>query len=155
VCESIFIDGGLDGGMCNTIVPQGPAITDTCVSGEPPEPQGGTIEDGFYDLQSSAWYGGCQPTTTQTTWSICGDVWEVAQNNLASAAPDANFNTIQVGYTISPNPTSVDLTPICSTAPGEPTFTRGYTVSGANLTFITAYTNLPGSPILVGQYKKR
>jgi hypothetical protein len=140
----------LDGGVCNSLPLTGPVVTDTCVSGEPPQPQGGPIEDGVYVLQAATWYGGCHPTTTQTTWNVCGSRWDVAQNDVT----DASVTTLRIAFVASVGPTSVTLSPACQSGASEPVLTRGYTASPGHLTFITDYAFQPPG-VLVGQYVKQ
>jgi hypothetical protein len=70
-----------DSGVCNALAPTGPLVTEACSSGSVPAPQGGTIQDGTYLLESVTYYGPCPATLTQdrVVWVICGNRWDSAQ----------------------------------------------------------------------------
>jgi hypothetical protein len=142
-----------DGGICNNIVPAGPTITSTCLSGEPPQPQGGIIEDGIYVLQSVAEYGACQsrgePAIAQT-WSICGDHWDVGQVPLADSGIPRTF----VNYTAVVSGSTVTFTPQCPAGQGMAGLMRGYTASGSTLVLITTYAGSGGMVVTVGTHTK-
>lgn len=143
-----------EAGVCNDVSPGGPAVDIACVGGEPPEPQGGVIEDGTYVLQSSVIYGVCDAEpASATTWSICGNEWMVAQMSYA----DGGSALYRVDYSATVGTSSVTLTPTCqvNTGNSEQTMTRGYTSSGGTLTFITSYTLSNGISVIVGTYAKQ
>jgi hypothetical protein len=142
----------LDGGTCNSLPLTGPMVTDTCMSGEPPQPQGGHVDEGVYILQATTWYGRCQPTTTQTTWNVCGGRWDVAQNDITDGGVTG---TLHIGFAASVGATSVTLTPGCveSNSFIVPQ-TRGYTASPGHLMFITEYPSALNPGTLVGEYVK-
>jgi hypothetical protein len=138
-----------DAGTCSDLEALGPTVTATCVLSEPPQAQGGTIVDGTYTLQSFTYYGVC-PTTpdiARTTWSICGDHWDVAQvsfantgNSDGSASPVSRFNfrtTVQassVAFDTACEPPVTSLTLVA----------RTYTASPGHLMFIYPDATTPG-----------
>ncbi len=119
-----------EAGVCNDLTLSSSAVTPTCVAGEAPTAQGGSISDGTYVLQSVVLYGGCPAEGTFiTTWSICGSAWQVAE----TASSEAGSSTLRVDFTADVGATSVTLTPTCLADVNEPTSVRGYTVFGEQL----------------------
>jgi hypothetical protein len=132
--------------------PTGPMVGDTCASGEPPQMQGGTIEDGVYVLQSAIWYGPCQPATTSTTaWTFCGGQVSVAQTDFA----DGGSSTLWVAFDATTAGTTITLTPICSSVGNVGAMMRNYTATPGHLAFSTSYARSNGNAFLVSQYLKQ
>ena len=77
-----------DAGTCSDVPLLGAPVETVCVSGEPPQPQGGTVEDGTYVLDSYVGYGACVPSDggPSQTWAICGNRWDFAYTG--SVSPD-------------------------------------------------------------------
>lgn len=119
-------------GVCNDVPLEGSAVTPTCVAAEPPTPGGGTIANGTYVLRSVVLYGACPSEGTfVTTWDICGNQWQVVQNDLEAGAP-----TLRVNFTADMGAASVTLTATCTANINEGTSMRSYTASGSQLQFI-------------------
>jgi hypothetical protein len=143
-----------EAGECNDVMLSQVVVTETCASGEPPQPEGGTIEDGVYVLESVAIYGqtGCVPGAVATAWSICGSQWAVAQRNL----DEAGESIYRVDYAASVGATAISLTPTCEADVGGLTpMTRDFSATPAGLTFITTYPGSVGSYVVVGSYAKQ
>jgi hypothetical protein len=139
-----------DAGTCSSVVASGPMITATCSSGEPPQAQGGTVEDGTYVLSAVTHYGTCPPTAdmASTTWVICGDHWDVAQ---LSPVPDAALTPIvRLNFLASIQGTTIDFTLACGNTTGGVTM-RGYSSSGGKLTFVYSVN----SEVTVSEYVKQ
>jgi hypothetical protein len=138
-----------DGGTCNDIAPSGPMVATTCASGEPPEAQGGSIEDGSYVLESSTWYGACQAATNSAvTWNLCGSDWEVAETQFSAAGT----STLHVDYVATVGSTTVAISPVCETLVGVAAMSRGYSASPGHFTFVTDYTFANGNAVLVDTF---
>jgi hypothetical protein len=125
---------------CNALVPSGPMVTPTCSSTAPPQPQGGTVPEGIYVLESSVWYGSaCQAppaAPARSTWLLCDTLWDNASDVVGSDA-----GTVYTNYTAGVNGTMMFLDPICSaqgTSPGE---AKGFTVSAGQLMLMTSYNS--------------
>ena len=132
---------------CNAIAPSGPLVTPTCSTSEPPQPQGGTVEDGTYVLESATWYGGCQSSqTVQTTWLLCEGLWDVVEKVI-----DSDAGTVRVNYASAVQGTVVTLNPICSTEGALAGMDRDFTASGGRLMLMTSY----GASVLVGVYDRQ
>jgi hypothetical protein len=140
-----------DAGTCNAIDATGPTIVSTCLSAEPPQPQGGMIEDGTYVLESIAFYGGCPstPEATSTTWLLCGTHWDVAQLTPRSPTdPDAGtLPILRLNFEVAVQLTSVSFTLAC-----VPTDTsaldlasRQYTATSTHLTFVYPAPSFAGA----------
>jgi hypothetical protein len=136
-----------DSGVCNDVVLEGAVVTPACLAGEPPIPEGGTISDGVYVLQSIALYGACPDEGTfATTWSLCGDQWQVVQNG-----PDGGAPVLRVDFTAEVGTTSVTLAATCSADINEGTSSRGYSASGSRLQF---FEDVAGATS-VGTYERQ
>ncbi len=131
-----------DAGTCNSIVPMPLLITATCSTAEPPQATGGTIVNGTYVLDGYVHYGYC-PTTPDiaaTTWSLCGDAWDVSQ--LAPRMPtnvDAGLlPPVVYDFRVTVTGATVAFYQSCAaTSEGNVTLgTRGYTATAHDLTFI-------------------
>jgi hypothetical protein len=111
------------------------------------------VADGTYVLQSSTWYGVCQPPETfQTTWVLCGNHWDVAQH--VTTALDAGETSLQVNFISTVESPSVTVNPSCSSlAAYDVALTRDFTVSGSHLTFIESRDN--DASVLVGVYDRQ
>jgi hypothetical protein len=67
-------------GACYSASMIGEFVTPTCVSGDPPQMQGGPIEDGTYVMQSLTYYGTCGDLTpVQANWIINGSSWSAGE----------------------------------------------------------------------------
>ncbi len=110
------------------------------------------MADGTYVLQSSTWYGVCQPPDTyQTTWVLCGNHWDLAQH---VTVPDAGEISVQLNFTSTVQSPSVTLTPACSSlAAYDVVLAREFTVSGDQVTFIESHDN--DASVLVGVYDRQ
>jgi hypothetical protein len=140
------------GATCNDIAPSGPMVATTCASGEPPEGQGGSIEDGSYVLESSTWYGACQAVTNSAvTWNLCGTDWEVAETQFL----DAGTSTLHVDYVATVGSTTVAIRPVCETLVGVASMTRGYSASPGHFMFVTDYTFANGNAVLVDAFVRQ
>jgi hypothetical protein len=135
-----------DGGTCSTVEALGPLVDSACSSAEPPQPQGGTIQDGTYVLDSFTYYGGCMPDApaTTTTWVICGDHWDTAER--FASADGSNLPPLEINTLATVSGTTVDLAITCLSA--GLSFSgfapRGYTASPGHLMFIYSVTNGTG-----------
>jgi hypothetical protein len=126
---------------CNTIVASGAVVTSSSQSGSPPEAQGGIIPDGTYVLVSSTYYGGYSPPADfQTTWVVCGDHWDVAENALG---PDGGGGEIvHADFTVSVQDAGIVLTQTCNSIANNYSEMRGFTVSGNQITFVQSTNGL-------------
>jgi hypothetical protein len=149
-----------DAGTCSIVYPSGAVVAATCSSAEPPQPQGGTIVNGTYVLDTFTHYGNCptRPDVASTTWSICGDHFDVAQLvPLNPNNPDAGTAPLlRLNFTGAVQGTTVTFTLAC-----EPTGTtsnglspRGYTASPSRLVFIYPDASSPGA-VLVSSYTRQ
>ena len=131
-----------------------------CSSTEPPQPQGGTVEDGTYVLEAFTHYGGCPtaPEISNTTWSICGDHWDVAQVvPMNSENVDAGLLPIlRLDFAATFQGASVSLALSCepSNTSASSLAARGYTASSTSLTFIYPDPNTDGA-IEVSHYARQ
>ena len=142
-----------DAGTCSDVQVVGPLVALMCLSGEPPQPQGGTIEDGTYVIQSYVAYGGC-PTVVaaNTTWDICGDRWDIAAVSASDldAAPSA---PTRINLVAQAQGTTVTFTQTCPAASAG-LMPRGYTATPGTLTFVYPDSANP-STIYVSTYLRR
>jgi hypothetical protein len=142
-----------DAGTCSSIDPSGPMITAMCSMAEPPQAQGGTVEDGTYVLAAVTHYGSC-PTSldvASTTWVICGNHWDVAQVTPLNPTADAGLAPVlRLNFLAAIQGTSIDFTLACGTSNGGVTM-RGYTSSGGHLWFV--YT--VNTDVVVSEYTKQ
>jgi hypothetical protein len=127
-----------DAGTCNSVEPAGPVVTSMCSDAEPPQPEGGTIVDGTYVLETNTVYGPCPspPIVTRTTWVVCGSKWDGAQ--LESLPDGGTLPAFRSNFLVDIQATSVAFSLACeptdtSTSPMAP---RSYTATPDNLTFI-------------------
>jgi hypothetical protein len=89
------------------------------------------------------YYGGsASPQTVQTTWVICGDHWDVADNIIAS---DGDVTRIHVNYTASVHGSSIALNPTCASQESLNAATRDFSVSGNQATF---FQNVAGHTLV-------
>lgn len=123
----------------------------TCISAEPPQPQGGTIEDGTYVLQTFALYGSC--LTTQDfadTWVVCQGHWDIGQ---ITAAADGGTSPANANFTAIVQGTTVAFTSTCSHLVSvQATMSRGYTATPGHLRFVFPYQS---GTTAVGDYVKQ
>jgi hypothetical protein len=132
-----------DAGTCNAIDVMGPMVTATCVMSEPPQAQGGVIEDGFYVLQSFVYYGVCPalPDIASTIWQICGNHWDVLQVGTSGidggVFPPARFN-----FVTSVQSSAVEYAESCG--PTVMLGPRGYSATPGHLTFVYPDATTPG-----------
>jgi hypothetical protein len=149
-----------DAGTCNSIVPMPLLITAICSTAEPPQATGGAIVNGTYVLDGYVHYGYC-PTTPDiaaTTWSLCGDAWDVSQltprvptNVEAGLLPPTVYD-----FRVTVTGATVDFFQSCATASeGMVTLgTRGYTATAHDLTFI--YVDpLSASGVVTSHYTRQ
>jgi len=103
---------------CNAIAASGTVVTSSSLSGSPPTPQGGAVTDGTYVLVSSTYYAASPPPAQfQTTWVICGEHWDVAEN---AFGPDGGGGeTIHVDFTASAQDGGIVLTQTCNSLPNN------------------------------------
>jgi hypothetical protein len=133
---------------CNAIVPSGPLVETTCVSGEPPQPHGGVVADGIYVLESATWYGSCPGISmARTTMIACGGLWDTAEIATVDAAPQ----TIRVNFVTAYEDAAVVLNPICTTGSPLAGEADGYSASGGSLTVMTSY----GTTVIAQTYKRQ
>ena len=126
---------------CNALIPSGPPVTSTCSTTAPPPAEGGTPVDGVYELETATWYGDCQDTqTVQSTWLVCGDLWDVA---VAS-----NAMVTRTNYTSAEQGTAVTLNPICVSQGSAAGTTRDFSVAPGKLTLESHH----GTSTLVNTY---
>ncbi len=144
-----------DGGTCFSVQALGPLITETCVSGEPPEAQGGTIENGTYVLDSFGDYGGC-PTTPEvvsTTWDICGPNWVAGEIAPNTTTPDAgNRPDTTFAFVATVQGTSVSFGKSCGPMDALPM--RGFTATSTGLAFIYP-SQVTAGAIVVSHYARQ
>jgi hypothetical protein len=116
----------LSGTACNSLpLFDAQVVEPTCATGTEPAPTGGTIANGVYILQSSAYYGGCPGTmTSRITWSICQSQWESAQETNGVDVPSNALASSQAASN------SVSLTIVCP-MPGAATY--GYDATSSTL----------------------
>ena len=149
-----------DAGTRSALDAVGPMVMATCSQSEPPQPQGGTVEDGTYTLQTFTYYGVCptSPDLASTTWSICGDQWDVAQLvPLLSTDPDAGTAPVfRLNFATAVQGTSVSFQLSCVPTSAAPIVLapRGYTASPGHLTFIYPDPSVAGR-ILVSNYARQ
>jgi hypothetical protein len=138
-----------DSSTCNDINPGGGLISSTCSTDTPPQPQGGTIEDGVYVLTGETYYGMCPatPIVETNTWIICGNRWDASQRTVGAA--DGGFTTVAGNYVASLQGTTATLTSTC--AASTSTTMRGFTAAGGHLTF---FLTSAGQTILAEHVKQ-
>ena len=138
---------------CNAINPTGPMVHPTCVSSEPPQPQGGTLEDGTYLLQAFTYYGSCPTAGADflSMWVACNGRWDLGQN---TASLDGGPTTpLRANYTTTVQGTTIAFTTTCDATPGTTSMmSRGYTATPGHLRFI--FEGTPGT-VSVGEYAKQ
>jgi hypothetical protein len=144
-------DGGDGGGCqlppegtaptCFTAFPQiAPAVVSTsCMSGSPPQAQGGTVPDGIYDLLIRTEYSSTCPMapTELATLVICAGQWDwvVIYDSDGGAG---SGTTYEYNYAAALGATSVALTSQCQSDLGHTNETLGYTyTSGGQLVLIS------------------
>jgi hypothetical protein len=146
-------EAGGDGGGCQ-LPPEGtapvcftgfPQVASTvvmtdCMSGSPPQAQGGTIPDGIYDLLIRAEYSSTCPMAPaeSATLVICAGQWDWVV--LYDPATDGGVagSTYEYNYAAAPGATSVALTSQCQSDLGHTNETLGYTyTSGGQLVLIS------------------
>jgi hypothetical protein len=126
-----------DGSLTISASTFGSWITPTCMNSEPPQMQGGTIEDGTYVLQSVSYYGTCpsiQPTLTN--WFIAGDAWAALE--VVEVDDAGNIAIMSAAYSAVMADNEVILCPTCIQRIPNAIDTRTFTASPKQLTF-TAY----------------
>jgi hypothetical protein len=127
---------------CNPLVPSGPVVTTTCSSADAPSPQGGTVADGLYFLESATWYRGCQQAAmARSVWLVCGELWDNA-----AIIPDGGV--AHTNYLSAIQGTTNTLNPLCSSPEPEAGMAYGYSASASRLTLMTNY----GTSVLVTTY---
>ena len=110
---------------CNSVATSGAFVAVTPASGPPPQPNGGVVTDGTYVLVSSSSYGGgtLLAPPSQTTWTICGDQWDVANTTMPAAYSPY---TVHVSFTASIVGSSIGLTQVCSSDQYDNSMTRSF-----------------------------
>ncbi len=149
-----------DAGTCNVVDPVGPFVQATCSTAEPPQVQGGVVEDGTYVLQTFTYYGTCPPQAqvASTTWAICQDHWDVAQSVLLNPSnPEAGVTPVlRLNYTTSIQGSTVTFTSACvsNNVSSSGLSPRGYTATPGHLTFVYPDTSNP-STVFVSTYTRQ
>lgn len=139
------VESSLDGGSC--VVPKvgqspecslppvidatPPTVSTTCISGEPPQAQGGDIPDGLYFLQSSLNYTSCvaSPDRIQVSIYICGSIWLVEDDYVNDAGDSTEL--LAFDYAVTQDGASLVQTQQCSS-------TSSNSGSPIDLTFTSA-----------------
>ena len=142
-----------DAGTCSDLQALGSLVGLVCMPGEPPQPQGGSIEDGTYVIDTYSAYGGCpQQVVASTTWAVCGDRWDVVA--VSAAALDAAIGTpTRINLVAQAQGTTITFTQTCPAASAG-LMPRGYTAAPGKLTFIYPDSAQP-STVYVSTYLRR
>jgi hypothetical protein len=148
-------DGGPDrSGQCNDLTPEGPLHEMVGVSGAPPTPVGGTIEDGVYYETEARSFGatsGSVPAGTQRrmTMVIAGSLMQAAFST--SLGGEVQTQTHQMMMPPDGDPTSLPVKQLCpgSSPAAEYTFHYSFVGTGPGATFTVIYptTSLSGAAL--------
>jgi hypothetical protein len=120
-------------------------VTTACVGGQLPQPQGGSIPDGIYMLQSRAVYGSSCPMSydMEATLVICPRQWDWVL--IYDPYPDSSNvvpGTYMYNYAATFGPGgSVVLTPKCTSDLDTRVDMLDYTFAAGQLTLISSTTN--------------